>query len=55
MKCLLNPPTRDEWRDSGSVGTHRSMISGASLFTYEDELYVLGGYSHVGRGNILYR
>jgi len=33
---------RDEWRDSGSKGLW-PFLSAPSLFTYEDELYVIGG------------
>jgi len=46
---------RDEWRESGSYAADKAAISGASLFTYEDELYVLGGYSTRKMGNKLFR
>lgn len=39
---------RDEWRELKTTGTRGSMISGATLFTYEDELYVVGGYGQDG-------
>ena len=35
---------RDEWRGSGSVATDRGVRGGASIFTYEGELYEMGGY-----------
>ena len=34
---------RDEWSWSGFWGPERSVVSGAVLFTYEEELYVIGG------------
>ena len=48
MMSFESLPHRDEWRESGSVGSKRSMISGATLFTYEDELYVVGGSGRDG-------
>ena len=52
--CTCTVP-RDEWRESGSGAADKAAASAANLFTYEDELYVIGGYSTRGMGNKLFK